>query len=351
MIKWLLVPALLVATAPADACRCAQRNLAEYFDAASEVATARLHSVTGMEERRLMLQFELLAPPYKTQRSLSAGDRLSYQTAASSAACGIAPEKDAVYVLFARQTGDETTMLQIDTCSGTRVLLPTDGQAREGFKDVPARFIPQQLNALAGLSVLKSIAAAQPDASDANNETLVGLLDVAGFSHAGHALLLARPDPDAERQAEVDDYGGLATREVGYETPSAVVYARVGGWYKLRTSNGDYGWLPPEYAGTFFPYDELPVRRLAYLPLPWHGFVWPSPGAGLPVRVLPPDGQREQPAEILESTSIGGSLWFRVNLLEASPCEGGQGGKGTTGWIPGYREDGTPVAWYYSRGC
>ena len=86
---------------------------------------------------------------------------------------------------------------------------------------------------------------------------------------AGAAGLFAAPDPGAERLASLDSYAQLQTREVGYEQPTAVVYARSEGCFRLRLSDGRFGWLPPEDAGSYFPYRELPIRRLAYLTAEW----------------------------------------------------------------------------------
>ncbi|NGX16377.1 hypothetical protein [Wenzhouxiangella sp. XN24] len=354
MRRIFLLLCLSIVSAPADACRCAQRSLADYFDGATEVTTARLIAArqNDADPARLELRFEIVAPAWKSSRTLAVGTQINYSTASSSAACGLSPESGAIYVLFAYSSAETPEAeLHVDTCSGSRVLLPADGRAPEGFKDVPARFVSQQLNALAGLAVLGEVAAAQPDPTDPDNTTLVGLLDVSGFSHAGHARLLESPARDAPIILQPEGYADLQSREVDYEVPAAVVYAHVDGWYKLRTADGVFGWLPPDYAGTFFPYADLLVRRLAYVSLPWHGFVWPAPGAGLPLRMLPPEGKHEQPVEVLETQIVGGSPWFRVNLMTTSPCEGGESARGTGGWVPAYREDGTPLAWFYSRGC
>lgn len=353
----LLALLLCLVADPAQACRCAQQNLAEYFSAAQEVVMARL---TGWEAAPgetgyLALHAELLAPAYKSAGvpAAGAGEQLVYSTAGDSAGCGLATTEGAVYLFFAYPQDSSATdiPLRVDSCSGSRVILPADGSAPVGFQDVPARFVAQQLNGLAGLELLKIIARHQPDAADTNNESLVGLLDVAGFSHAGHALLFRQPGDTSAPPVRIDSYADLETREYDYELPAAVVYAHTDGWYRLRQANGDFGWLPPDYAGSFFPYAELPVNRLAYLPLPWHGFLWPEPGAGLPARVAMPVSQREQAVEILESKAIGGSPWFRITVLPVSPCEGGEQRAGWTGWIPAYRENGQPAAWFYSRGC
>lgn len=133
---------------PADACRCMQRNLAEYFADADTVAVGRLVAADeDGDERRL--RFELPGPAYKGAASLAAGSKLSVLTAKSTASCGIQPQVSAIYFVFARQTDDG--QLRVDSCSGTRVHLPADGSDAIGFADVPARFAIQQLNSLAGL--------------------------------------------------------------------------------------------------------------------------------------------------------------------------------------------------------
>lgn len=348
---------LWLAVMPAQACRCAQRNLADYFDAAQEVVMGRLSGWERVEgdAAQLALRVRLVAPAYKTATAPAgaSGDRVIYRTADHSAACGLAPSVGAVYLLFAQPggTGEAGTPLQVDSCSGSRVIVPASGGEAVGFQDVPARFVAQQLNGLAGLELLRAIARQQPDANDIGNDKLVGLLDVSGLAHAGHALLFERPSRDGPAPVRITAITELQTREVGYETPAAVVYAHANGWYRLRRAKGGFGWLPPDAAGSFFPYAQLPVRRLAYMDLPWHGFLWPQPGAGLPYRESMPPGRREQPVEVLESMTLGGSPWFRIVLLADDPCGGGRVGSGSTGWIPAYRESGGPAVWFYSRGC
>lgn len=341
----------------AQACRCMQQNLADYFNAAQEVVIARLvdwEPVDGDTSER-SLQVELVAPVYKgpVRGGDNAGDRRLYRTADNSAGCGLAPDTGSIYVFFAQLGGrdDSDAPLQVNSCSGSRVLFSSDGDNAEGFSDVPARFVVQQLNGLAGLEVLRAVASHLPDPANSRNDSLVGLLDVAGFSHAGFALLFERPARDRTQARRVRLYDDLETREIAYEAPAAVVYAVLDGWYRLRLKSGEFAWLPAEYAGRFFPYEELPVRRLTYIRRPWHGFVWPQPGAGLPIRASAPDGQREQAVAVLDTTVIADSVWFRIELLDASPCDGGAAKAGIAGWVPAYRETGEPLVWYYSRGC
>lgn len=359
-----LVAALAAAVLcePSAPCRCAPRTLAEYYADADEVVIGRLVDWTSPPNGTgtVTLAIELTAPPYKgsTGRMDQVGDTLLFGTAATTAECGVQPMADAVYVLFARRPTDEGDPTpapgaprQVDTCSGTRVHLGPDLDEPVGFEDVPARFVVRQLEALAGMDVIDRVVTAAPDAEDPGNETLVGLLDVSAFSHAGFATLLDEPRTGAPLVRRVEGYEELETRESGYEEPAAVVLARSAGWHRLRLADGATGWLPPDQAGTFFPYPDVVLNRLNYLPVPWHGFVWPSPGAGIPSRVTSEPGVREVPVEIVERMDVGGFPWLRVNVLRTSPCDGPEPRVLAGGWIPAWGTDGEPVAWYYSRGC
>jgi hypothetical protein len=354
-MRWMLAVLLLSLTAPALACRCAERDLAEYFDSADEVAVGRLLSARQLPPTAapvsLELAMELLAPTFRPIDASGprAGDRRRYLTPGSSAGCGILPELNAVYLMFAHRDRTDGT-LTVNSCSGTRVLMPANGSDPAGFRDVPPRFVMQQLNGLAGMSVLQQLSGTYPDETDPGNDVLIGLLDIESLSHAGFARLHERPDSHAPVIAEVSTYEELQFREVSYESPAAVVVARQGEWYRLQMKDGRFGWLPPDDAGTYFAYDQLPVRRLAYLRSPWHGFLWPAPGAGMPLRATAQRGA-EQPVEVFESRRIGGSLWFRVALLGASHCEAAPATSGLSGWIPAYGLSLEPLVWFYARGC
>lgn len=363
LIAVALATTLLCDTGPrsveVEVCRCAQRNLGEYFDDASEVVVGtmvRADPVSLESGEFLALEVRLSAPPYKSSRegALRAGEVVTYRTPVSSASCGVPAVENGTYVLFATPLsapGDADPVWHVDTCAGSRVLLAPGMTEPGSFQDVPARFVPRQLNALGGLEVLASVAEHAPQPSSPANERLIGLLDVSGFSHAGFARLHAAPDADSPLLLETSSYDGLEMREVGYEMPSAVVYAEVDGWYKLRSIDGEFGWLSPDLAGTFFPYPELPIRRLAYIRAPWHGFVWPSAGAGLPHRAPDDATVREVPVEVHEMAMVGGFPWFRITVLEKSPCEGGDGSVAVAGWVPAYGPPGDPSVWFYSRGC
>ncbi len=129
------------------------------------------------------------------------------------------------------------------------------------------------------------------------------------------------------------------------------MYAHRHGWYRLQLENGGFGWIAPEHVGAFTNYETLVVNRLNYLRSPWQGFVWPDPGAGLPMRIERPGDEREIPVEVIDTTRIAGTLWLKINVLKASPCQSGDSSGVASGWVPAYRPDGEPAAWYYSRGC
>lgn len=339
---------LSVATQPASACRCAQRSLGEYFQTADEVLVARLSSTTVEGERRT---FHFEAPQMVMK---SAATSLPYVSSTSSASCAVSAEPGATYVVFAEHDAN-TGVAWLSTCNGTRIHLPTEGEAR-GFDDVPTRFVVSQLNALAGLDLLQRIAAHEPRPDDPDSRGLVGLLDIAPFAHGGSVPLYGGPDAASPVLATVSAMAELDSHESSYEIPSACVFAVVDGWYKLRRRGGDWGWLAAASAGTYWPMDELPVQRLSYLNEHWDGFVWPEVGAGLPLR-SPRHGESvggrvAVPINVLESLRLGGSLWFRIEIYDKSICEGGDAPRiQMTGWIPAYGADGEPATWFFSRGC
>ena len=343
---------LLVAPVVADACRCAPLELSRYFEQAAFVGMGRLVHATDLDDRR-ELEFELLAAPHKGgDRAQRRGTSIRFATAMSTASCGLQPQLDAVYVVFAQRHDDPSDDLWIDTCNGTRALLARDGTPVD-FADVPARFIPGQLNALQGMDVLRNVSARAPNEGDSGNESLVGLLDLKALAHGGNVRLFCQPRSDASLIRTVASYDALESREYDYELAGAVVYAKIGGWYRVRTTGGTYGWVAPDEAGTYFPYRELPVRRLAYLTKDWSGLSWQGPGTGIPSRTeRGPERQvREYPVNVLDSTDIAGLPWFRVEILETDPCSGDEAKPGRVGWVPGYGQQGRPNVWFYSRGC
>ena len=267
----------LAASPSLDSCRCAERTLAEYFEAADEVFAATLVGTEDFAEGQRRFRFERVGEAYKLPGA--EGPAPPYVSSTSSAACGVPVDSGAVYLVFAEHD-PEAGVAWMNSCNGTRIHRASDGSTR-GFPDVPPRFLVSRLEALAGLAALDRVAGSAPDPADPDNETLVGLLDVSAFTHAPEVPLFAAPDPGAPVLASVSGYEALEHRESGYEVDAAVVYALVDGWYKVRRSGGDFAWLPPDAAGTWWPLAELLPGRLAYLTLDWDRWIWPpTPAKG-----------------------------------------------------------------------
>lgn len=347
--------ALLLLCLPATslACRCEQLPLARYFQQAEFVAMAKLTAATDEPGRR-SFEFELMAAPYKggsdTQKK---GSVVRLATALSTAACGIQPDLNAIYVLFGKAVDSGSDALWVNSCDGTRVHISTQLDEPVGFVDVPARFVAGQLNAHFGLEVLRDVSANAPRPNDPHNDKLIGLLDLNALAHGGHVTVFSEPSPSASVIKEVRSYDDVVSRDYAYEQPGAVIYATLPDWYRVRVTDGPFGWLSAEGAGTWFPYEDLPIRRLAYLGDEWSGLIWPGPGAGIPVRKELPatDRPREIPVNVLESAEIGGMPWFRIEVLASDPCSGDDPKPGHAGWLPGYGRNGQPTVWFYSRGC
>ncbi|MEE4184914.1 MAG: hypothetical protein V2J12_04010 [Gammaproteobacteria bacterium] len=340
------IAVLLSAPAAALGCRCAERPLAHYFAAAETVAIGVLQQIdTGADETRL--QFTLVDAAYKGQGA--SGASVTYTTGRTSAACGVSGEPGTVFVLFAAGGGAGAGAgadQRIDTCSGTRPLRIPGAPQPGGFTDVPVPFVVQQLLALAGLEVLRDsvhAAGSQP--------RLLGLLDIASLTHGAAPSIRAAPNAEAAVLERIDGIEQLYQREASYEFAAAEVYAREAFGYQVRLSDGRFGWLAAEHGGSWFAYDELPVNRLSYLTDAWPGFLWPEPGAGLPLRIVRQDHDTEIPVNTVRSARIGGSLWFYVERLDASPCSGGTPKVLDSGWLPAYGNGGEPTVWFYSRGC
>lgn len=344
-----LLTLLALAANPAQACRCAERSLAEYFAAADTVFVGSLDSAAVVADEQREFRFTLHGEPYK--QGAAVAENAAYLSHTSSAACAVEVEPGATYIVFA-DYDEQNNVGWLTSCNGTRIHRHLDG-ATAGFSDVPDRFVVSQLAALGGMAVLQVIAAAEPDADDPGGEALLGLLDVSVFAHGASADIYQRPDAGSEIVDRAYSYEDLVHRESGYEVDAAVVFARMDGWYKLRLASGEFGWLAAESAGTFWPLDELLPNRLSYLTANWDRYVWPDIGAGIPTRVTY-EGQsrpREQATKITGAQRIAGSLWLQVEVLAASPCSGKPEKITARGWIPAYGRRGEPVAWFYSRGC
>lgn len=336
-------------------CRCSPQPLANYFANADEVLMGRLLA-SEIREGDHLLRLELTEQPWRVSPDRTtppmAGDTLLYLTSTSSAACGLEIRPGAHYLLFATAPAPPETLPRADSCDGSRVF-QMEGEPPRGFLDIPGSAVVTRLDWLSGLDFLQEVARSYPDEANPTNESVVGLLELPRLTAGEEVTLFQERNAQGPVLAGIRTYGQLNALEVGYEVPAAVVLARLGGWHRLELTDGRKGWLAPADAGSWYPYSELPVGRLAYLTEAWSGHVWQEAGEGIPARSARKGSEpnEEIPVEVLRSMEVEGTIWFEVEILTNSPCFGDPPRTETTGWVPAYGTGGEPLVWYYSRGC
>lgn len=142
----------------------------------------------------------------------------------------------------------------------------------------------------------------------------------------------------------------LPTLEYDYEKPGAVVLERRDRWFRVRLSSGS-AWLEASALDEFHSIDRLYEHNLTYLTDAWNRTVAVSPGTtGRPVRH--PILAGEHPVRVLRSSREQGELWFFVEILSHSGCDGnGEPTVVDRGWVRAHGTSGAPSIWFYSRGC
>ncbi len=337
---------LAMSTSVAHACRCDERTLAEYYADADTVLMATIESVQAVfaaDTRLNQVYFQTLESAWKS--ALQRPARKQFRTGTSSASCALEARAGDVWLLFLPQNEEEL----VNSCGGSRALHNAAGNVTEPasgrFVDVPARFVASQLNALAGLDLLRDL-----QASD--SARLLGLLDINTLSHGGSALIHADATASAAVIASISNMDQLQSREASYEFAAAAIYATSDFGYRVKLQDGRTGWLAREHAGTWFPYPGLIVNRLNHLNGDWHGFLWPHAGAGIPYRLAGKnDFGRAHAARVNAVTKVADSLWLQVDVLRNNGCEDKPVTVIASGWTPAWLANGEPAAWFYSRGC
>jgi len=345
-----LAGAALAVPGGAAACRCPPPALETAFERADVVLFARVVARAPLDGD-MRLGLAPIGEPFKGRLERGA----VIVTAPDSAGCGIATAVGGVLLVFGERDGTHPGRLRVHSCNGTRVFAPAGLAAEQGFADVPARHVVAQLQLRHAAALLREASRQAPRESDPASLRLVGLVRL-----AGEQAVLRRPEAGAPVLARPRGSDGLVTREIAYEEPAAVVYARVAGWLRVRLSPasrppGDdgFGWVAEPAGGGYVAYESLLPHRLTYLAPQVLRYLWPEPGAGLPHPLPDPDPphRREWPAVVHEARRVAGQLWLRVDVADRSPCTGRASHVVVAGWLPAYGVDGEPAAWFHSRGC
>jgi hypothetical protein len=147
----------------------------------------------------------------------------------------------------------------------------------------------------------------------------------------------------------------LPSQESEYEIAAAVVHERRGRWFRIAVPQGS-AWIDRTNAADFLPYPQLLTKKLAYLTDDWDGRLRKTAGFGGTIQALPLEWKEQIPkqigVEVLSVTRVGNNDWLHVRFdIDSCGDDSLRGLTSVEGWLPAYRSDGTPAAWFYSRGC
>lgn len=165
----------------------------------------------------------------------------------------------------------------------------------------------------------------------------------------------ATPDTGTRRFARITAPDEVEWREFAYEAPAAMAYGESDGWVRVAIGEADerrYGWVPPEHRGTLHRLPELLENGLAYLTAEWDGRLRERPASASPSTDLRADVAERPDVNVLRSVEADGITWLEVELLGPGRCvQASPAAVRATGWVPALAPDGSPNAWFYSRGC
>ena len=137
----------------------------------------------------------------------------------------------------------------------------------------------------------------------------------------------------------------LPTQEYEYEAPAAVVVAREGEWFQIRTSSRPL-WMKATTENTFRSLVELiGPDSLTYLTRSWDEAIHVVPGGS---RAKVPAVGPDTPVLVRDNRTVSGELWLLIETTDS--CSQAKVPK-VTGWVRAYGRDNSPAVWFYSRGC
>jgi hypothetical protein len=139
----------------------------------------------------------------------------------------------------------------------------------------------------------------------------------------------------------------LPLMEYGYEEPGFIVLEQSKNFARIRLDQGE-GWVRKEAKARMYPYESLVVQSLPQMARAWDGKIFRKPGGA----AHKPSGASDGSIELLDTQRVNGRLWFKVRLLDHSPCSGNpEPSPVDAGWVPAYDKKGDPLVTYSPRGC
>lgn len=146
------------------------------------------------------------------------------------------------------------------------------------------------------------------------------------------------------------DVGELPTKEHAYEAPAAIVLERRDEWFRIRLDAGT-GWVRASDRDEYFPLEDLLADGLTYLSDAAETRLADAPGLE-PPRSQPGTLGLGRSVRVVESRTLNGELWLRLEVLSHSPCDSDEEPRVVSrGWMPAHDASGEPTVWFYSRGC
>jgi hypothetical protein len=139
----------------------------------------------------------------------------------------------------------------------------------------------------------------------------------------------------------------LPTEEFDYEAPAAIVVARDGDWFKVRTT-GRSLWLRGTSDSVYLPLRALLTSdRLIHLTSAWDGSMYTAPrGTRMRARNVPP----ESTVRVVSAERRSGELWLLVETADSCDPDEPKVPR-VRGWVQAYGIGGQPALWFFSRGC
>jgi hypothetical protein len=170
---------------------------------------------------------------------------------------------------------------------------------------------------------------------------------------ANGVTLHTAPDSRAALITTVTRLDEVEQRELSYEEPAIVVRGSVPGWVRVALATGQRGWLAVPPTLRVVSLDSILPQSLSYLTPVWDRRIRSTPELAATTANAPgidPD-EDEIAVDIIEAVRNAGGLWWRVRVLDASPCESLDTPRAIAeGWIPAWH-GGKLTAEWYSRGC